>query len=49
MKLYKCHKEVYATPMNRLEYNDYRKWASLHTSYILSISSKILQGSTLTC
>ena len=26
MKLYKCHKEVTATPMNRLEYNKYRNW-----------------------
>ena len=26
MKLYKCHKEVHAEPMNRLDYNEYRKW-----------------------
>lgn len=25
-KRYKCHKEVHATPMNRLDYNIYRGW-----------------------
>ena len=26
MLKYKCHKVVKATPMNRLEYNNYRGW-----------------------
>lgn len=26
MKLYQCHKQVKATPMNRADYNDYRGW-----------------------
>lgn len=27
MKKYVCHKEVYALPMTRQAYNDYRGWA----------------------
>ena len=27
---YKCHKEVYAKPMNRLDYNKYRGWELPH-------------------
>lgn len=26
MKKYQCHKQVIATPMNRLDYNKYRGW-----------------------
>jgi|Deesub1362A_J573_1020465.scaffolds.fasta_scaffold48497_1 hypothetical protein len=26
MKIFKCHKEVKANPMNRLDYNEYRGW-----------------------